>query len=148
MLNEVTFHAEEVTEICNILKPRKEFKSTVTGEVYKMYFCFDCKSLRVVYLITCKACRKHYTGSTVTKFRARFSQYKSNLKLHGEGRRGFFQEKLIEHFFNHGRNGSYKDMMVQIIDFCDPNNQEKREDFRMDKLRTLCQEGLNMKRIN
>ena len=122
MLNEVTFHAEEVTEICNILKPSKEFKSTVTGEIYKMYFCFDCKSVRAVYLITCKACRKDYTGSTVTKFRARFSKYKSNLKLHGEGRRGFFQEKLIEHFFNHGRNDSYKDMMVQIIDFCNPNN--------------------------
>ena len=30
-------------------------------------------------------------------------------------------------------------MMVQIIDFCDPNDQEKREDFWMDKLRTLIQ---------
>ena len=37
-------------------------------------------------------------------------------------------------------------MMVQIIDFCDPNDQEKREDFWMHKLRTLYPEGLNMKR--
>ena len=64
------------------------------------------------------------------------------------GRRGFIQEKLIEHFFNHGHNGSYKDMMIQIIDFCDPNDQEKRGDFWMDKLRTLYPEGLNMKIIN
>ena len=28
------------------------------------------------------------------------------------------------------------------IDFCDPNDQEKREDFWMDKLRTLYPEGL------
>ena len=39
-------------------------------------------------------------------------------------------------------------MIVQIIDFCNPNNLEKREDFWMDKLRTLYLEGLNMKRIN
>ena len=50
--------------------------------------------------------------------------------------------------FNHGHNGSYKDMMVQIIDFCDPKNQEKRDEFGMDKLSKLYSEGLNFKRIN
>ena len=30
-------------EICKILEPGKEFKSTVTGEVFKMNFHFDCK---------------------------------------------------------------------------------------------------------
>ena len=39
-------------------------------------------------------------------------------------------------------------MIVQIIDFCDPNNQEKREDFWMYKLQTLYPEGLNTKIIN
>ena len=39
-------------------------------------------------------------------------------------------------------------MMVQIIDLCDPNDQEKRGGVWMDKLRTLYPEGLNMKRIN
>ena len=39
-------------------------------------------------------------------------------------------------------------MMVQIIDFCDPNDQEKREDFWKHKLGTLYSEGLNMKRVN
>ena len=39
-------------------------------------------------------------------------------------------------------------MIVQIIDFCDPNNQEKREDFWMYKLQTLYPEGLNIKIIN
>ena len=69
------------------------------------------------------------------------------MKLHGEGR-GFFQKNLIEMFFKHDHTGSYKDMMVQIIDICDPNDQEKREDFWVGKLRTLYPEGLNMKRIN
>ena len=95
-----------------------------------------------------KVCKKQYTGSTVTTFRARFNHYKSDLKLYGRGRGGFFQEMKMEHFFNHGHNGSYKDMMVEIKDFCDPNDQEKCEDFWMDKLRTLYPEGLNMKSIN
>ena len=73
------------SEICNILKPGKEFKSTVTGEIYKMNFHFDCNSL-----ITCKVCKKQYTGSTVTKFRAHFNQYMSNLRLYKEGRRRLF----------------------------------------------------------
>ena len=56
------------------------------------------------------------------------------MKLYGEDRRGFFPEKLIEHFFNQDHNDSYKDMTVQIIDVCDPNDQEKREDFWMHKV--------------
>ena len=99
-------------EICNILKSGKLLKSTVAGEIYKKNFHFDCNGLCVVYLITCKVCKNQYTGSTVTKFGARFNQYKSNLKMYGEGKRGFFQEKLIKHFFNHSHNGSCEDIMV------------------------------------
>ena len=82
-------------------------------------------------------CKKKHTGSTVPKFRARFNQYKSYVKSYGKDRKGFFQEKLTEYFFNHGHNGSYKDMMVQIKDSWDPNDQEKRKDFWMHKLQTL-----------
>ena len=95
-----------------------------------------------------KVYKKQYTVSTVTTFRARFNHYKSDLKLYGRGRGRFFQEMKMEHFFNHDHNGSYKDMMVEIKDFCDPNDQEKCEDFWMDKLRTLYPDGLNMKIIN
>ena len=45
-------------EICKILEPGKEFKSTVTGEVFKMNFHFDCNSICVVYLLTCRVCKK------------------------------------------------------------------------------------------
>ena len=39
-------------------------------------------------------------------------------------------------------------MMVQVIDLCGPNDQEKSEDFWMHKLRTLYAEGLNIGTIN
>ena len=113
-----------------------------------MNFHFDCNSICVVYLLTCRICKKQYTGSTITRFRERFNQYKSNLKLYGEGRRDFKQKKLLEHFYSHDHHGTHNDMIVQIIDFCDPNDQEKRENFWMHKLRTLYHHGLNHKKIN
>ena len=80
-------------EICKILEPGKEFKSTVTGEVFKMNFYFDYNSIFAVNLLTCRIFKKQYTGLTITRFRERFNQYKPNLKLHGEGRRDFKQKK-------------------------------------------------------
>ena len=85
-------------EICKIFEPGKEFKSTVIGEVFKKNFHFDCNSICVVYLLTCGICKKQKTGSTNTRFRERFNQYKSSLNLYGKKRRDFKQKMLLEHF--------------------------------------------------
>ena len=77
----------------------------------------------------------------MTRFRLRFNQYKSNIKLNGEGSRGFKQEKLIENFFPLSHNGTHEDIKVQIIGHCDPNDQEDRV-FRLD---TLHSKRLNQK---
>ena len=45
-------------------------------------------------------------------------------------------------------SGTPKDINAKIIDFCDSNDQEKRENFWVNKLRILYPEGLNYKRIN
>ena len=37
------------------------------------------------------------------------------------------QEKLISHFFTDKHHGTYDDIKVQIIDYCDANDQELRE---------------------
>ena len=84
----------------------------------------------------------------MTKFRLRFNQYKSNIKLYGEGRRNFKQEKLIEHFYSENHNGNHQDINVKIIDFFDRNDQEKREIFWMINLRALYAECLTYKLIN
>ena len=52
-----------------------------------------------------------------------------NIKLYREGRRGFVQEKLIEHFYSQNHHRTHGNMIVQIIYHCDPNDQEKREKF-------------------
>ena len=123
-----------------------EISLKVTKKKYRINFPFDCNSCCVVYLLTCKVCLKQYVGSTVTRFRVTFNQYKSNLKLYGEGRRGFKQKKLIELFFLCGHNETHEDIKVQIIYHCDPNDQEARKDFWIFHLDTLHPKGLNQKR--
>ena len=39
-----------------------------------------CNSKFVVYKIRCKTCNKQYVGSTITKFRERFNNYKSQFR--------------------------------------------------------------------
>ena len=82
----------------------------------------------------------------MARFRLRFNQYKSNIKLNRESRRGFKQEKLIEHFFLLTRNGTHEDIKVQIICYFDPNHREAREDFWIFYLDTFHRKGLNKKR--
>ena len=95
-----------------------------------MNFRFDCNSSDVIYLISCTVCGRQYTGTTVTRFRKRFNQYKSNVNLYSQSVRGLMQEKVISHFFDFEHNCSIDDMHVQIIDHCDPND-EKENHFEM-----------------
>ena len=65
----------------------------------------------------------------MTRFRLRFNQYKSNIKLNGEESRGSKQEKLIEKFFLLSHNGTREDIKVLIIGHCDLNDQKTKEEF-------------------
>ena len=68
--------------------------------------------------------------------------------MYGERRRNFRHRKLIEYFYSENHHAIHQDINVKIIDFWDPNDQEKREKFWMNKLRTLYPESLNYKQIN
>ena len=80
-------------DICNVFYLSIEFESTMT-EKKNINFKFDCNSINVTCLVTCKICRKQYLGSTAKKFCLRFIQYKSNITLYIEGQRGFKHEKI------------------------------------------------------
>ena len=55
---------------------------------------------------------------------------------------------MIKQFYSENYNDNHQCINVEIIDFFDPNNQEKREDFWINQLRALYSGGLNYKRIN
>ena len=41
---------------CQVLEENTEFKSTQTGERYKIRQDMDCKIDNIIYLVTCKKC--------------------------------------------------------------------------------------------
>ena len=83
------------------------FKVLWQEKRYNINFKFNCNSINVVYLLTCKRCRKQYVVSTVIKFRLSCNQCKSNIKSHGEGKRVFKQEKVIKHFLSQWNSTRY-----------------------------------------
>ena len=48
---------------CQVLEENTEFKSTQTGERYKIRQDIDCKSENIIYLVTCKKCGFQGVGS-------------------------------------------------------------------------------------
>ncbi len=51
------------------------YKSTVTGREYKGPATYTCKSENVIYLITCKKCKKQYVGETYREFNMRMKEH-------------------------------------------------------------------------
>ena len=67
------------------------------------------------------------------------------MSLYSQGIRGLMLEKMISHFFDFEHNGSIDDMYFQIIDHCDPNDKERRESIKIEKLKTMHPYGLKFK---
>ena len=59
------------------------FICTVTSKSYFIRCQLSCKSINVIYLITCSKCLEQYVGSAV-KFKTRFRIHKSIIKTKKE----------------------------------------------------------------
>ena len=64
-------------QLCSDIKITSIFKSNHSNEIYRIKKNFNYISKMVVYLIECRICGKKYNCSTVTKFCATASNYKS-----------------------------------------------------------------------
>ena len=66
-------------EVCTFLEGKNTFTHKEGRDTYKISegLCLDSNSENVVYLITCKKCKKQYVGSCITRFRTRFNNYRS-----------------------------------------------------------------------
>ena len=67
--------------------------------------------------MTCKICGLQYVGSTTTKFRLRFNNYKSRIRHHGrlEEVNREDDDLLYKHLWSEGHNGLV-DVKIQMID--------------------------------
>ena len=101
----------------------------------------------VVYLTECRVCGKQYNGSTVTKFCARATNYKSTHRdfqkeqiLSNQGRN---QKRFHEHYLqnDHNRISAWE---VTIIDHAEMvKSLRQKELYWYHKLKTYALYGLN-----
>ena len=110
---------------CNNLSSTDTFKSTNTGEEFKINHEFNCNSKNVIYLFSCKVCGIQYVGQTRDRFRLRWNNYKSEarrMKLGGQVQ----QKELHNHFLMEDHNDFEENCSVTIIDKTDAQNPTKR----------------------
>ena len=111
--------------ICNNIEETDTFTSTVTGEYFKINHHLRCNDKCLIYLLTCKVCKKQYTGKTVDRFRLRWNNYKESDRkfLRGEEIK---QKSLHEHFLSDSESFE-EDVSICLIDKTDPSDPHKRE---------------------
>ena len=139
-------------QVCQFLNEGNVFSSMDgTREFMMRKGVLNCNSNHVVYLLSCKTCRKQYVGSTTQKFRGRFNLYKSCFRAYCKRKadgtlhigRPVPQAGLFEHFLQEGHHGM-EDWSFQIIDTSwNLQKLREREAFWQYRLNTFLPEGLN-----
>ena len=114
-----------------------------------------CNSKYVVYKLRCNVCTKQYVGSTITTFRTRFNNYKSQFRKYSKRKqdcnpnpgKDIKQASLFEHFCSDGHHG-LDDWSFQLIDQADSEIRlRERESFWQHKLDTFVPRGLNEREV-
>ena len=126
--------------VCNNIEETDTFTSTVTGESLKINHHHCCNDKYLIYLLTCKVCKKQYTGKAADRFRLRWNNYKESYRkfLRGEEIK---QKFLYEHFLSDSHQ-SFEDVSISLIDKLTLLNLIK-EYYWMRTLKTMAPFGLN-----
>ena len=101
-------------QVCLNVTETETFTSTSTNQTYKINHEFNCNESSLIYLLTCKICRKQYVGQTVDIFRSRWNNYKSNERKYLVGN-PCMQEHVFEHFNSEGHAGFLKNVCLCYI---------------------------------
>ena len=101
-------------KICKHVMTTETFRSFSTKREYCIRSnSLNCRSKYVVYLFSCKACSKQYTGSTES-FRSRFNNYKSAHRILIKGKT-VKQASFHAHFEDDKHHGM-RDWETTLID--------------------------------
>jgi len=119
---------------CAWLVEGPAFHSTVTKKQYLLMTTVSCTTDRVIYLVTCRGCRKQYVGKTEQTLRQRHYGHRREIET--------LSSPLGQHF---GRDCGYQYWSIQIIDTCDAEELPRREGYWQHELSTLAPGGLNIR---
>ena len=126
---------------CLHLNCSKYFTSTRTRTTYTIRHNFNCTSSNLIYLITCKKCRKQYVGLTTKQLNVRVNHHRTSIINH--------KPIYLSAHFNFPDH-SITDLSIQAIDTVASNcsnilqELQKLEKYWIQKLRTVQPLGLNV----
>lgn len=100
-------------EVFQYVTDTKSFNSTVTGESFKIYHNLNCDDKCLIYLMTCKRCKKQYTGQTTDNFWFRWNNYTANARKFERGE-PCIQGHLYQHFHSEGHTSFLNDVSVTL----------------------------------
>ena len=131
---------------CRQITSVKTFESDQTGESYEIRHYLNCKSKNCIYLGYCIKCRKNqYVGKAEPPAHLRFNTHRYDVT----SPTGLMFDK---HFNQEGHNFDHHARFILIEQVKNHNNftklenrriLEEREDFWIQKLKTLAPFGLN-----
>ena len=128
---------------CQNIHETDTFRCTADGKQYKVNHHLNCDSKCVVYLLTCKVCKKQYVGQTTDKFRFRWNNYKS-CQRKAMSNKAHTQAFFHSHFLGEKHNGLMNDCDIVIIDKTNPAEPTIRETYWINRLMTMYPSGLNI----
>ena len=129
--------------VCNFIQDTSSFYDNDLRNKYTIKGGrLNCNSRNVVYLDQCIICNMQYVGSSTTKFRFRFNNYRCCHRKYSLNQ-SVAQASFHAHFSQPDRNGM-DDWSFILIDSASGEDSVRREEsFWQFKLNTLFPTGLN-----
>jgi hypothetical protein len=124
---------------CNHITESNKFVSTIFSTQHQIKQDLTCSSTDVIYLITCKKCKKQYVGQTHQKCSMRMNSHKYDIKHYPDT-----LTTVAEHF--NSENHSLNDFSFMPIEKVTDNWKRLLKETKwIYKLGTLSPNGMNSK---
>ena len=127
-----------------VLTYNQSFKSSVTQKAYHIFHDLNCKSKLLIYLMECRIYRIQYIGKSETEFNIRLNSHRKDVNRQNAPRADQ-HFKLPDHDFNQHAKFTLIEQLdnMRIDKDLATLRLKKREDFRIETLKTLHPYGLN-----
>ena len=134
--------------ICNFIQETSTFSDKDLQSKYTIKGgCLNCNSRNVVYLIQCRTCNMQYVGSSTTKFRFRFNNYRCCHRKYSSNQ-SVAQASFQAHFNQPDHNGMDDWSFILIDSASGEDSVRRKESFWQFKLNTFFPTGLNEREVS
>ncbi|NJL55965.1 GIY-YIG nuclease family protein, partial [bacterium] len=121
---------------CKHLDTNRSYHNSTNTKTFNIQRNFTCNSQHIIYLITCKQCKKLYIGITDRKLKDRLTDHRSNITLNKD-------TPIGHHFRIHGIDNLIIKPIFQLHTNTTYQNKLKTEKSFIYKLQTYTPYGLN-----